>query len=83
MTQEALIRIYSTPKGPHVYAGDFRIHHWMGGLVAVGIGVLGLLFDKNKKHRDSYFLLCLVGSIAFLDDLPDFISFLQENLENS
>lgn len=81
MTQKSFVRIYNTPKGPQVYAGDFRIHHWMAGLVTAGIGVLGLLVDENKKRRGFYFLLCLAGTIAFLDDLPDFVSVLQENLK--
>ena len=79
MAQESLIKIYDTPKGPHVYFADIRLHHWTAGLVAAGIGALGLLFDKNKKRRGFYLLLCLAGSVAFLDDLPDFVSFLEEN----
>jgi hypothetical protein len=81
MVQDNLIRIYNTPKGPHVYLGDFRVHHWMGGLVAGGIGVWGLISDKNKNRRDLYLFLCLAGSLAFLDDLADFISFIQGNSE--
>ena len=74
------MRIYNTPKGPHVYFADFRIHHWTAGLVAAVIGALGLLFDKNKKRRGFYFLLCLAGSVAFLDDFEDFASFVEENV---
>ena len=78
MAQESLIKIYDTPKGPHVYVGDFRLHHWIPGLVAAVIGGLGLLFDKNKKRKGFYFLLCLAGSVAFIDDLDDFMSFLED-----
>lgn len=78
MAQESLIKIYDTPKGPHVYVADIRIHHWIAGLVTAAIGALGLLFDKNKKRKGLYFLLCFTGFVAFLDDLPDFISFLED-----
>jgi len=77
MTENALIRIYDTPKGPHVYFGDVRIHHWLVSLAAAFIGALGLIFDKDKMRRPFYALLCIGSVVAFLDDLPDFISFFE------
>jgi len=78
MAQEPLLRIYDAPKGPHVYFADIRIHHWMAGLVTATIGVFGLIFDKNKKRRGVYLVLCFAGSIAFLDDFEDFVSFVED-----
>jgi hypothetical protein len=77
MTETALIRIYDTPKGPHVYLGDVRVHHWIVGLGTAFVGTLGLIFDRNKRRRPLYLLLCLGGFIAFLDDIPDFVSFVE------
>ena len=77
MTETALVRIYDTPKGPHVYFGDVRIHHWTVGLATAFIGALCLIFDKDKRRRPFYALLCFGGFVAFLDDLPDFVSFLE------
>jgi len=80
MAQGPLLRVYDTPKGPHVYLADIRIHHWMAGLGTATIGVLGLLFDKNKKQRGIYLVLCFAGCIAFLDDFEDFVFFVEENV---
>jgi hypothetical protein len=77
MYNDGLIRIFQTPKGPHVYLGNARIHHWMPGIIIGGIALLGATFDDNKENRQKYAVLGLVGSLLVLDDLPDFISFLQ------
>jgi hypothetical protein len=77
LIQNDIVRIYSTPKGPHVYFGDHRVHHWTVGLIATVVGALGLIFDKNKNRKPLYAILCVGGTIAFLDDLPDFIHFLE------
>ena len=74
---ENLIRIYRTPQGPQVYFGDLRIHHWPMGLASAIIGVLGLIFDDNDDRRDYYTTLFLGGAIIFIDDLPDFITFIR------
>jgi len=74
------IKIYNTPKGPHVYIGDIRVHHWTVGLITYCAGILGLFFDENKSRRPLYWLLCLTGFIAFLDDFPDFTSFIEDSL---
>jgi len=73
MTENTLIRIYDTPKGPHVYFGDLRVHHWAAGLGALFIGTFGLFLDKQKDRRFLYALLCIGGFVAFLDDLSDFL----------
>jgi hypothetical protein len=67
----------SSFNGPHVYLGNARIHHWMPGIIIGGIALLGATFDDNKENRQKYAVLGLVGSLLVLDDLPDFISFLQ------
>ena len=77
MSQNDLIRIYNTPKGSHVYFGDVRVHHWTGGLIATIIGTLGLFFDEDKDRRPFYMALLVGGVVAFLDDLPDFMLFLE------
>ena len=71
------IRIYNTPKGPQVYFGVFRIHHWPIGLMSAVIGALGLFLDDNKNRRNLYTSLLLGGTIVFIDDLPDFITFIR------
>ena len=76
MSETSLIRIYNTPKGPHVHIGDIRVHHWTVGMASATLGILGLIFDNNKKHRAFYVMLSVVGIIAFIDDLPDFLDFL-------
>ena len=76
---DGLVRVFQTPKGPHVYVGDFRVHHWMPGVILGGIALLGAICDDNKEHRKNYFFLGLVGTLLVLDDLPDFLSFLEGN----
>ena len=72
---ETEIQVYTTPNGPQVYFGTLRIHHWPLGLTSALIGSLGLLFDDNKKHTNRYTSLLIGGTLAFIDDLPDFIKF--------
>lgn len=79
---DGLLRIFRTPKGPRVYLGENRVHHWMGGVVLIGTGLIGLLIDGNKKHRRWYGSCAIAGGILVLDDLPDFLSFLQDTFEN-
>lgn len=74
---ENSIRIYHTPQGPQVYFGAFRIHHWPVGLVSAVIGALGLIFDDNDDYTNYYLALFLGGVVAFIDDLPDFITFIR------
>ena len=74
---DGLIRVYQTPRGPHVYLGNSRIHHWMPGVILGGIALLGTVLDNNKKNREKYAVLGLVGALLVLDDLPDFVSFLK------
>jgi len=78
---ENAIRVYNTPNGPQVYFGNVRIHHWHSGLASAIIGGLGLLFDDNKKRKNLYDVLVIGGAIAFLDDLPDFIEFIDDLLK--
>jgi len=78
---ENTIRVYNTPNGPQVYFGTVRIHHWHAGLASAAIGALGLLFDDNKKRKNLYGVLLIGGAIAFLDDLPDFITFIDDLLK--
>jgi len=73
--QNTAIRIYNTPNGPHVYFETIRIHHWVAGLFSAIIGGLGLMFDEDKKRKDFYMFLVMGGIITFLDDFPDFISY--------
>jgi hypothetical protein len=80
MTENA-IRIYNAPGGPQVFVGGVRIHHWQAGLASAVIGGLGMLFDDNKKRKNLYDVLIIGGAIAFLDDLPDFVKFLDEVLK--
>ena len=82
MYDDGVLRIIRTPRGPRVYLGENRIHHWMGGVTLVGIGLIGLLTDGNKKHRQWYGLCAVAGGILVLDDLPDFLSFLQDTFGN-
>lgn len=70
------IRIYNTPQGPQVYFGALRIHHWPIGLASAILGTLGLLFDDDNNHRNYYTALFLGGVVAFVDDLPDFLAFI-------
>jgi hypothetical protein len=74
MTENQL-KVYNTPNGPQVYVGNVRIHHWPAGLTSAIIGGAGLLFD-NKKRSDLYTSLLLAGGLAFVDDLPDFLKFI-------
>ena len=74
------IRIYNTPKGPQVYFGSLRIHHWPIGLASAILGVLGLLFDDDNNHGKYYTGLFIGGVLTFLDDLPDFLAFI-DNLQ--
>jgi hypothetical protein len=76
---DGFVRIFQTAEGPRVYFGDFRVHHWMPGVVLGGIALLGTLFDDNRRNREKYAALGLIGALLVLDDLPDFISFLKEN----
>jgi hypothetical protein len=78
---ENAIRVYNTPNGPQVYLGMVRIHHWPIGLTSSIIGALGLLFDDDKKRTNLYSALLIGGAIAFLDDLPDFITFINDLLK--
>jgi hypothetical protein len=80
MTENA-IRIYNTPNGPQVYFGTVGIHHWHVGLASAVIGALGLLFDDNEKRKNIYDFLLVGGTITFLDDLPDFIRFVDDLLK--
>jgi len=77
MYNDGFIHIIQTPKGPHVYLGNSRIHYWMPGVILGGIALLGAILDDNKKNREKHAVLGLVGALLVLDDLPDFISFLQ------
>ena len=79
---DGLLRIFGAPKGPRVYLGDLRVHHWMGGAVLIGAGLIGLLIDSNKKHRQWYGFCAIAGSVLVLDDLPDFLAFLQDMFGN-
>jgi hypothetical protein len=80
MTDNA-IRIYDTPNGPQVFVGNVRIHHWQAGAAAAVIGTLGLLFDDDQKRKNLYDVLVIGGAVAFLDDLPDFIKFIDDLLK--
>jgi len=51
------------------------------GAATAAIGALGLLFDDNKKRKNLYDLLVVGGTKAFLDDLPDFIIFIDDLLK--
>ena len=75
---ENLIRIYNTPKGPQVYFGAIRIHHWPVGLTSTIIGALGLIFDDEDDHKKYYMALFLGGVITFIDDMPDFLTFIRD-----
>lgn len=76
---DGLIRVFQTPKGPHVYLGNSRIHHWMPGVILGGIAILGAIFDTDKENRRKYAALGLIGALLVLDDLPDLISYLQRD----
>jgi hypothetical protein len=78
---ENTIRVYNTPNGPQVYFGNVRIHHWHVGAAATLIGALGLLFDDDKKRTNLYRTLLIGGAIVFVDDLPDFITFIDDLLK--
>lgn len=80
MTENA-IRVYNTPNGPQVYFGNIRVHHWEAGAVSAIIGALGLLLDDNKKWKNLYVALLIGGTIAFIDDLPDFVAFMDDLLK--
>lgn len=75
MTSEEQIKVYNTANGPQVYVGGVRIHHWPMGATSAIIGTLGLLFDDNKSRKGFYRSLAIAGTLAFLDDLPDFKKF--------
>lgn len=75
---ENSIRIYNTPQGARVYFGAFRVHHWSVGLLSAIIGALGLFFDDNDDHTNCYIALFLGGVVTFIDDLPDFITFIRD-----
>jgi len=79
---DRLLRITGTPSGPRVYLADTRIHHWMPGLLLTGVGLLGLLFDDNKVRRRWYCLSTFFGGLLVLDDLKDFLLFLQNPSES-
>lgn len=76
---DGFIRVFQTPKGPQIYLGNARIHHWMPGVVLGGLGLLGLLLDDDKRNRPLYIGLGLIGALLVLDDFTDFFSFLQGN----
>ena len=48
------------------------------GLVSAIIGALGLIFDDNDDHTNCYMALFLGGVVTFIDDLPDFITFIRD-----
>jgi hypothetical protein len=72
-----LLRVFQAPAGPRVYLGNFRVHHWMPGVFLGSVALLGAIFDDAKKNREKYAALGLIGALLILDDLPDFLSFLQ------
>ena len=74
MTEKTL-QVVNTPNGPQVYLSNIRIHHWQAGAVSATIGLLGLLLDDKSKNRNFYTALTLAGTMAFVDDLPDFLNF--------
>ena len=51
----------------------------MPGIILGSIAILGVMFDDNKENRKKYAALGLVGALLILDDLPDFVAFLQGN----
>lgn len=78
---ENVIRVYNTPNGPQVYFGNVRIYQWQAGAAAAVIGALGLLLDDDKKRKNFYDFLVVRGTRAFFDDLPDFVTFINELLK--
>jgi len=79
MYNDGFFQIFQTSKGPQVYLGGIRVHHWMLGATLGGFGLLGLLLDKDKRSRSQYVGFSLIGALLILDDLPDFLSFIQGN----
>jgi hypothetical protein len=49
----------------------------MPGVILGGIALLGTIFDDDKENRKKYAVLGLLGALLVLDDLSDFVSFLQ------
>jgi hypothetical protein len=49
----------------------------MPGVFLGSVALLGAIFDDAKKNREKYAALGLIGALLILDDLPDFLSFLQ------
>ena len=76
---DGFLRVFQTSKGPQVYLGNTRIHHWIPGVILGSLGLLGLLLDDDKRNRPQYIGLSLIGALLILDDLPDVFSFLQGN----
>lgn len=74
---DGVLRVFQTPNGPQVFLGSSRIHHWMPGVVFVALSLLGAVFDDRRENRGRYIGLGLAGLVLVLDDLPDFISFIQ------
>ena len=74
---DGFVRVFNTSKGPHIYMGEVRVHHWMAGILMLGVGLIGCLFDKSKRRRPWYILSILIGGLCVLDDLLDLLSFLE------
>lgn len=74
---DGVLQVLQTPKGPQIYLGTTRIHHWMPGIMLGGLGLLGLLLDDKKQNRPRYVLISLIGALLVLDDFLDFLSFLE------
>jgi hypothetical protein len=74
---DGLVRVFQAPAGPRVYLGEFRVHHWMPGVLLGGAALLGVIFDDSRENRKKYAALGLIGALLILDDLPDFLAFLQ------
>ena len=71
------IRTVKTSGGSRVFVNNIRLHHWMPGVILAGLGLLSLIFDDNEESRYKHLVSCLVGALLILDDLSDFVSFLQ------
>lgn len=74
---DGFIQIVKTSKGSRVFVNSIRLHHWMPGVILAGLGLLSLIFDDDEENRYKHLVSCLVGALLILDDLPDFVSFLQ------
>ena len=72
---DGFIKVYESPNGPIVYAGNDRVHHWLPGILMAGFGFLGLILDESEQ-RDRWGSLAFLGILCVLSDLPDLIQFL-------